>query len=851
MAGPLSALSPNKQNARSSFSLAPSQSPGLSPRKSQDIEIYADENEENIQSPDRSPLPSAEICEHDESELQYLPSSPFQEAVTNEHTGHQYRDVTPRTATPNDKENEQLGTETPVQLESSSQQDDPQECDENPNPEQEDLMDLGGTLQEENQEDSISKPTTEYVDMEISQESDSNSVIHHDVQPAQPTQLRKVSNMTVNEVHDEHMSIIHGRANGGDHRMGEERAESRNEFTGDDTCLSTFSAVPNVDMTLFSKLAGDSPLKRMRQDSISPKKPPRKSHFLDLGSQAPGSARRSPRKYAFDEPYGNSAGSPMASPTHARKFPRIDENSNDLLDFTDQLSAYTRAARSSLADDLASINNSPARRARRASPAKIAGEGFRSPTKMSLLDFDLPPAPTPRSLPSITPRELESLKSSLLSQISSLKATLSGRDAEVSSLKEAVSDAERRVGEALEEVRNGEARRESLEAEQREWERRGAEMESVLREVKSDIVNGEQERERLGRKVEDAEKCREELEERVVELDNQLSAARQAANATPNPAIPSGSNLRTPEETASEVKDAVEKVARELHTLYKGKHETKVAALKKSYEARWEKRVREAENKLKESMEENERLKTERDATMSGVVPSAESAGTMTAGDATILRENEGLEADKRVQEAKIKGLEQEMITIKRDNETLRSELKTERAEKGELVAVVDEWLAMQQEQAQVQQQQHNEEREQEQELEQQQDQPPPPPPHMEFKRATPPAAPASTTSSSAGNDNSDDATTVTKPSVAAQPNGTSIPLNRAATSAQGGASGIKPRATGAPTPRIPRFGAPNHSRGNSGGEKSGIPTNLPRTPGIGRSGIMSSIERMGRGGNN
>jgi hypothetical protein len=57
------------------------------------------------------------------------------------------------------------------------------------------------------------------------------------------------------------------------------------------------------------------------------------------------------------------------------------------------------------------------------------------------------------------------------------------------------------------------------------------------------------------------------------------------------------------------------------------------------------------------------------------------------------------------------------------------------------------------------------------------------------------------------------------------------------------GSSGIRPPVTGE---KRSRFGAPagaGHSRGNSGG-KSGIAMYTP-----GRGGIMSSIERMGRGG--
>jgi hypothetical protein len=252
-----------------------------------------------------------------------------------------------------------------------------------------------------------------------------------------------------------------------------------------------------------------------------------------------------------------------------------------------------------------------------------------------------------------------------------------------------------------------------------------------------------------------------------------------------------------------------------LHTLYKGKHEAKVAALKKSYEARWEKRVREAESKLKDAMEEIERLKTERDATMSGVIRDVKLGPS--SGDTTILRECEELEAHKKVLEARVKGLEEEIKSVKRDSENLRSELKSERAEKGELVAVVDEWLAMQQEQ------QHH----QQSVLE----------PRTSQESQNP-----SDSSSSRPNQ-------VNKPAVSASDTAASN-IGRAVPAT----SGIRPRAIGGPTPKVARFGMPGsaipggHARGNSGSGRTGCsgPGGIPAP---GRSGIMSSIERMGRGG--
>jgi hypothetical protein len=535
-----------------------------------------------------------------------------------------------------------------------------------------------------------------------------------------------------------------------------------------DTCLSTFSAVP--DMTTFAKLRAQSPMKSMRE-SI----PPRSTmdgHRRSVDPTTPGTGRRAYRASAYIE--GNSpAGSPTPRPRGPRDMMNPVDSAN-LLDFSDSMNFHPRQS-------IQSARFSPSRR----SPMRSAQQSIRSPGKMSsLLDFDIPPAPTPRSIPTVTPRELESLKSGFMSEISSLKATLSGKEAEVASLKQAVADAERRVGEALEEVRNEAAGKEVLEMEQAEWGRRGKEMETVLLSVRSELVDGERERDRLSRKAEEAEKSKEKLEGRIVELESRLSAARASASSASNAAT-SRSSSNTAEDTAREVQDAVEKVARELHTLYKGKHESKVAALKKSYESRWEKRLRESEKKLIAIREENEHLRMERDT--------AQSDSMAAANTSLFARENEEHEAEKRVLEAQIKGLQREMASLKDDTERIRSDLESERAEKGELVAAVDEWLAMQQAQ---------------------------PAPQREREASV----------ASSVHDHIED----TRPSREATPDDFRRSVSRS------GSGSIRPPATA--EKRISRFGAPVHSRGNSGG-KSGIA--MP-TPGR---GIMGSIERMGRGG--
>ena len=605
-----------------------------------------------------------------------------------------------------------------------------------------------------------------------------SSVIHNDSMLSAGSAIHDrsaIGNSMMEDKQNEGMStVLHG--DGDKENVGHDTNEhSIVDDSMYDTCLSTFSAVP--DMTTFAKLRSGSPMKSMRGIAA-----PNPAHGMDEyrrnGPTTPSTARRAYGASAFLD--GNS---PVDSPTPRRKVSRDMQNpvdSANLLDFTDQMNFHPRQS-------MQNARFSPSRR----SPLRSARQSIRSPGKMSsLLDFDIPPAPTPRSIPTVTPRELESLKSGFMSEISSLKATLSGKEAEVASLKTAVTDAERRVGEALEEIRNEAANKEALEMEQAEWGRQAKEMESVLRSVQSELMEGERERERLTKKAEEAEKSKERLERKIVELESQLSAVRASSLSSSAKTSASQQSSNSAVDTAREVQDAVEKVARELHTLYKGKHETKVAALKKSYESRWEKRLREVEKKLTASREENEHLRVERD--------NAQSESMAAANTSQFARENDEHEAEKRVMEAQIKGLQQEMAALKEDTERIRSDLKTERAEKGDLVAAVDEWLAMQQAQ--------------------------PAPSQPRSREAS--------VSSSVHHDQLEDQR---QPSREVTPD----EFNRSVSRSVSGS--IRPPATA--EKRIPRFGAPGgHSRGNSGG-KSGIA--MP-TPGR---GIMGSIERMGRGG--
>jgi len=300
-----------------------------------------------------------------------------------------------------------------------------------------------------------------------------------------------------------------------------------------------------------------------------------------------------------------------------------------------------------------------------------------------LLDFELPPAPTPRSVPTITVRELESLKSSYLSQISSLKATLSGREAEVESLKRAVGDAERRVGEAQELLREERGRREHVEQEKAGWEKRGQEVESVLRSVKEEVMKSEVEKEDLIRKMEESERRIENAEARAVKAEERFADAL-AARAVSGDGEGNGVEEQVQRLVAAQIDAKIEAVSRELHSVYKEKHERKVGTLKKSYEARSEKKCAELQSRLAELEKQNDELVAAKDATFSGPVQ-----------DATVMEDAE-LKAQLEEQKAALARLENEMHAYRDQQDQLERELQQERIEKGDLVAAVDEMLALQ-----------------------------------------------------------------------------------------------------------------------------------------------------------
>ncbi|KAI0509385.1 hypothetical protein F5B22DRAFT_327612 [Xylaria bambusicola] len=418
----------------------------------------------------------------------------------------------------------------------------------------------------------------------------------------------------------------------------------------DDTMISTFStfsAVPNL--TMFARI-GHTPTKFANVDAT-----PTARNRVDLLSQQtprPGTAMRE------------------------------SGNTTNLLDFTEQIQSFS----SRYAEQMSNL--------RRGSPAKSSANTIAvTPKKRhtDLLDFDIPPLPTPRSIPTITPRELESLKSGFLSEISSLKASLSGKEAEALSLKTAVADAEKRVGECMEELREVKAVKESLVEQQESWEQRGRDMESVLRKVKEEIVRSQRERDQLESKFEESEKRREAAEIMAQEAESKMAAMRAGKTSPDAPSDPAN---KSPEKNklagSREVEIAVEKVSRELHALYKSKHESKITALKKSYENRWSKKVHELEAKVEELIDENEKIRAGRDATITKVDPNQsiidDERKAQAVKDSTQIKELN----------AEVQKLSAVITSVKSDNQELRLLLEKERVEKGELVQLAEEMMSMQ-----------------------------------------------------------------------------------------------------------------------------------------------------------
>ena len=565
-------------------------------------------------------------------------------------------------------------------------------------------------------------------------------------------------------------------------------------FNMDDTHFSAFSAVPNQDMTQFAQM------RQSPQRKSPTKSRPQTPHNGELTQSTVFQTPRSSRRNHSQEDHS-------PSPTPRRPKSRHEgDTTNLLLDFTEQINGFYQPHPKS-----STRRTSPLKSSRTQPDLASYTADLRTPSPKkhnrnqmaNLLDLDdipsVDPLPTPRSRPSITDRQHEALKSQFQAEVTSLKATLSGKEAEVASLKHSVSDAERRVGEALEELREGRNRIEDLEAQKLEWEKRDKEMQDVCRSVKQEIMHSEQERETLEKSLHDAES-------RAIEAESKLSVDTNSVGTTDPAANPDEPNISTPAQGpaagSAEVDAAVNRVAQELHALYKNKHETKVKALKKSYEARWERKLQDLSTQVSDLTKENEDLKLGRDATMTGVVPgglasqaSAQSPKSPSKRASTFTEDfAKASEMLKEEHAAAMASLNAQLETSKADREALASQLEGSRQEMAELVAATEEMINLQAEQSILMQQA---------------------PAPSEEEQSVPRSAQR-----------------IRNPSFSRSVSG-----GAPGASAAGGSSGMTPRSR-------PLSGAPS----NGGAGESRIGRGGFGARSFGRSGIMNNIERMGRG---
>ena len=468
-------------------------------------------------------------------------------------------------------------------------------------------------------------------------------------------------------------------------------AESAKSYNGTDD--STFSVIPLLPShgRSSTRTTVESPNKtsRCRDFEHSP--------YHDRPTTPGTSKRRGPQ-------YDSSL-----SPTPRRDRPTDhSDTTNLLLEFTGPLPSYSPSShpsptldwdvsRPSLTQsytqpDLTSkATNRPLR-----SPTQ---KGFSNPPLSvgrhltNLLDFDLPPAPTPRSVPTITPRELENLKSSHLSQISSLRATLSGKEAEIISLKDAKDDAERRAGNALEESLQHQNAKKTLLEEKREWEARNHDMQTILHEIRDEVVLNEKEREELAMKMKMLERSCEEANLRAAAAESKIAGFEtMSSSVSTAPETTDAQDVNTPGSGATKaVEVAVERVARELHVLYKAKHESKVSALKKSYGARWEKRFSELQIQVGDLSKENAALRLQCDATIS------DNGTSMPKSEESEEKKVNCLDEAGKLQklEGDMAALARELEAVKSQNATLCSDLEISRQENSDLVSAVSEMLLL------------------------------------------------------------------------------------------------------------------------------------------------------------
>ncbi|KAF7566726.1 hypothetical protein PtrM4_150460 [Pyrenophora tritici-repentis] len=455
----------------------------------------------------------------------------------------------------------------------------------------------------------------------------------------------------------------------------------------DDTCFTSFSEMPGIDMTKFASLK-QSPAK-----SEAPDATPRAR-----AQMTPSTVRRAER---------------TPSPTPRRSY-KDNDTTNLLLDFTAQIESFSSSRHGSSSRVRPTPNKSTTEPNLRSyyqsqrSPAKGGSQVPSTPSQsrqmLNLLDFELPPPPTPRSLPTVTIRELESVKSQFQSQVSSLTASLSGKEAEIGALSKAIADAERRVGEAQETVREERSAREYAETQMVDWKSKGEEVQRLLQDVQSEMARNDAEREDLLARLAEAERRAEDAENRSSELETKVIEAESKnvdmTTFIQNDEGDENKKIYSEMECQSAIAEKVNEVARDLHTAYKAKHEKKIKALKDNYQKKADEKCKELRVQITRLERQVEEAEKKRDNTFSKISPGendddsliSPSKPTRNAEDAQML---EAQRAEIENLKAKLAGLQSELQSLRKSHDSLVEDLEAERIEKGELVAAAEQMLSM------------------------------------------------------------------------------------------------------------------------------------------------------------
>jgi hypothetical protein len=471
----------------------------------------------------------------------------------------------------------------------------------------------------------------------------------------------------------------------------------------DDTSFSMFSEMPGMDLTKFAYL----------------QKSPTKDGLLDVsicsGPSPPApltSYQATPRARTQMTPSTVRRTERTPSPTPHRSY-KENDTTNLLLDFTEQIQSFSQSRRTSPARGRPSPSKSSTQPDLRSyyqnqrSPAKGGSHVPSTPSQsrqmLNLLDFELPPPPTPRSLPTVTIREMESVKSQFQSQISSLSASLSGKEAEVDSLAKAVADAERRVGEAQETVRDERSAREYAEAQMIDWKKKGEEVQNLLQDVQAELAHNDAEREQLLQRLAEAERRADDAENRSSELETKvIEAESKNVDMTTFINNDDGEDIKkiySELECQTAIAEKVNEVARDLHSAYKAKHEKKIKALKDNYHKKADDRCKELRMQITRLERQVEDTEKKRDDTFTNLLPpgspSKADPSPSSASNATNLQKLESQRAEVESLKAKLAGLQSELLSLRQSHDTLVIDLEAERVEKGELVAAAEQMLSM------------------------------------------------------------------------------------------------------------------------------------------------------------